>query len=83
MTPVWIVDFRGGKKNGRTWIERVKRRCNLVLAGRIDEVWQEACEIELKRQAIRKRSKTRNKSGVKVVGTPAKEHQKMELNINC
>ena len=46
---VWVLDVRGGRKNGRTWIEKVTKRCNLVLAGRIDEVWQEACEIEMKR----------------------------------
>ena len=36
---VWIVDVRGSVKNGRTWIEKVKRSCNLVLIGKVDEVW--------------------------------------------
>ena len=61
---VWVVDLRGGLKNGRTWEEKVRRRCNLVLVGKIDEVWQEACEIEEKRMKIREKKNDRMRNGI-------------------
>ena len=79
---VWVVDLRGGRKNGRTWTERVKRRCNLVLAGRIDEVWDEACKIETKRRAIIKNRNRRGRNGVEVRNITVVETQNMEIGTS-
>ena len=49
--------MRGGCSNWRTWTEKVRKRCNKVLVGKIDEVWHEACEIENKRWIIQEKKK--------------------------
>ena len=77
---VWVVDIRGGRKNGRTWIEKLKKRCNLVLAGRIDEVWDQACETEKKRRAIKKRYKDGRK-GVEVRNISRRDTHEMEIDM--
>ena len=77
---VWVVDIRGGKKNGRTWIEKLKRRCNVVLVGKIDKVWNQACEIETKRSAIRSRYKQR-RNGVEVRNISENKPQGMKNDV--
>ena len=60
---VWVVNVRGGNWNWSTWLEKVKRRFELVLIEKIDEVWKEACEIEAMRQRIivnRRKAKNNN-----------------------
>ena len=61
---VWVVDLRGGAKNGRTWLEKVRRRCNLVLVGKIDSVWEEAITIEKKRKSYNAQKKARRTNGI-------------------
>ena len=47
--------------------EKVKKRWNLVLAGRIDELWQEACEIENLRTNMRnKKTNRKMRNGIKI-----------------
>ena len=78
-----MLDVRGGLKNGRIWIEKVKKRCNLVLAGKIDEVWKEACEIENKRPVIRsKKTNRRNKNGIKILEEHKKSSKEIEMKID-
>ena len=56
---VWVLDVRGGSSNWHTWLEKVKKRCNKVLVGKINEVWQEACEIETKLYIIGEKKTTK------------------------
>ena len=47
--------------------EKVKKRWNLVLASRIDELWQEACEIENLRTTMRnKKTNRKMRNGIKI-----------------
>ena len=64
------------KKNGRTWMEKVKRRCNKVLVGKINEVWEEACELEEKGKNLKSKN-WRRKSGIELSNPLANEIARM------